>query len=78
MGSSLRDGKQQKLNRSPVTDPWYWRPLFLRFGLSVAPHFRWDCLTIRTVNWFPAPATSHVASGFPALRAPVQFALRFL
>jgi hypothetical protein len=43
-------------------------------GLSVAPRFRWECLTIRTVSWFPAPATSHVASGFPALRAPAHFA----
>jgi hypothetical protein len=40
---------------------------------SVAPRFRWECLTNRTVNWFPAPATSHGACGFPALRAPAHF-----
>ena len=49
-----------------------------RSGLSVAPRFRWECLTIRTVNWFPAPATSHVASGFPALRAPAHFTSRVM
>ena len=26
-------------------------------ALSVAPRFRWECLTIRTVSWFPAPDT---------------------
>jgi hypothetical protein len=52
--------------------------LLHRFGLSVAPRFRWECLTIRTVSWFPAPATSHVASGFPALRAPAHFTSRLM
>jgi len=78
--------KAMKGQRIPSRSRWLhmrgrvedWRPLFLRFGLSVAPRFRWECLTIRTVNGFPAPATSHVASGFPALRAPAQFALRFM
>ena len=49
-----------------------------RFGLPVAPRFRWECLTIRTVSGFPAPATSHVASGFPAVRAPAQFTSRVM
>ena len=49
-----------------------------RFGVSVPPRFRWECLTIRTVSWFPAPATSHVASGFPALRAPAQCTSRVM
>src|SRR5262249_27404345 len=49
-----------------------------RSGLSVTPRFRWECLTIRTVSWFPAPATSHVASRFPALRAPAQFPARVM
>ena len=53
-------------------------PMFRRFGLAVAPRFRWECLTNRTVNWFPAPATSHVACGFPALRAPAPFTSRFM
>ena len=26
-------------------------PLLRRSGLSVAPRFRWECLTIRTVSW---------------------------
>jgi hypothetical protein len=44
-----------------------------RFGLSVSPRFLWECLTVRTVSPFPAPATSNVASGFPALRSPAGF-----
>ena len=55
-----------------------WRRMLHRYGLSVAPRFRWECLTNRTVNWFPAPATSHVACGFPALRAPAHFASRVM
>jgi Family of unknown function (DUF5372) len=43
--------------------------LLRRFGLSVAPRFRWECLTNRTVNWFPAPAASHVACGRSAQTA---------
>ena len=43
-----------------------------RRGLSVSPRFLWECLTSRTVSPFPAPATSHAACGFPALRAPAQ------
>jgi len=49
-----------------------------RFGLSVAPRFLWECLTNRTVNRIPAPATSHVACGFPALRAPAHFTWRVM
>ena len=44
-----------------------------RRGLSVSPRFLWECLTSRTVSPFPAPATSHAACGFPALRAPAHF-----
>ena len=53
-------------------------PLFRRSGLSVAPCFRWECLTSRTVNGIPVPAPSHVACGFPALRAPADFASRVM
>ena len=52
--------------------------VFRRSGLSISPRFRWECLTIRTVNRIPAPATSHVACGFPALRAPAHFTPRFM
>jgi len=45
---------------------------------SIAPRFPWECLTNRTVSRFPAPATSHVAGGFPALRAPAHFASRLM
>jgi hypothetical protein len=51
---------------------------FRRSCLSVAPRFLWECLTNRTVNWFPAPATSHVACGFPALHAPAHFTSRVM
>ena len=44
-----------------------------RSGLSVAPRFLWECLTIRTVSWFPIPAASNGACGSPALRSPVVF-----
>ena len=37
-----------------------------------------QCLTNRTVSPFPAPATSHPASGFPALGAPVCFLSRVM
>ena len=37
-----------------------------------------QCLTNRTVNRIPAPATSHVACGFPALRAPAHFTSKFM
>ena len=49
-----------------------------RPGLSVAPRFLWECLTSQTVGPFPAPATSHAACGFPALRAPAHFASRVM
>jgi hypothetical protein len=49
-----------------------------RFSLAVAPRFLWECLNIQTVSWFPAPATSNVACGFPALRSPVCFKSRFI
>jgi hypothetical protein len=35
-------------------------------------------LTNRTVSWFPSPAASNGACGFPALRSPVCFARRFM
>jgi hypothetical protein len=38
-----------------------------------APRFLWECLTSRTVSWFPAPATSNPAGGFPALGFPACF-----
>ena len=37
-----------------------------------------ECLTSHTVGPFPAPATSHAACGFPALRAPAPFATRVM
>jgi len=49
-----------------------------RFGLSVAPRFLWECLTSRAVSWFPIPAASNGACGFPALRSPVAFASRVM
>ena len=49
-----------------------------RRGLSVSPRFLWECLTSRTVSPFPAPATSHAACGFPALRAPAHFPRRVM
>ena len=50
-----------------------------RFGPAVAPRFLWECLTSKTVGWFPVPATSNAACGFPArLRAPVRFTARFI
>src|SRR5713101_5779780 len=49
-----------------------------RCSLAVAPRFLWECLTSQTVSWFPAPATSNVACGFPALRSPVGFKSRFM
>jgi hypothetical protein len=49
-----------------------------RSGLSVAPRFLWECLTSRTVNGFPAPATSNPAGGFPALGFPACFISRFM
>ena len=49
-----------------------------RHGLSVSPRFLWECLTSRTVSPFPAPATSHAACGFPALRAPAHYPRRVM
>jgi hypothetical protein len=49
-----------------------------RSGLSVAPRFLWECLNSPTVNWFPIPAASNGACGFPALRSPVAFASRVM
>ena len=37
-----------------------------------------DCLTNRTVSWFPSPATSNGACRFPALCSPARFARRFV
>src|ERR1700680_292514 len=44
-----------------------------RFSLSVAPRFRWECLTSRTVSSFPAPASSNPSCRFPAMGLPVRF-----
>src|SRR5215472_14671836 len=49
---------------------------FRRFSLSVAPRFLWECLTNRTVNPFPVPASSNPAGGFPALGFPACFSSR--
>src|SRR5260370_20797812 len=49
-----------------------------RSDLSGAPRFLWECLTNRTVSWFPSPATSNGACRFPALRSPARFAERFM
>ena len=49
-----------------------------RSDLSGAPRFLWECLTNRTVSWFPFPATSNGACRFPALRSPARFARRFM
>jgi hypothetical protein len=49
-----------------------------RSSLAGAPCFLWECLSIRTVNPFPIPASSHAACGFPALRVPVCFASRVM
>jgi hypothetical protein len=50
--------------------------MLLRVSLSVAPRFLWECLTNRTVSWFPFPASSNPACGFPALGFPVCFESR--
>jgi len=31
---------------------------------SVAPRFHWECITIRTVSWFPAPRTVKILDRF--------------
>jgi hypothetical protein len=49
-----------------------------RSDLSGPPRFLWECLTNRTVSWFPSPATSNGACRFPALRSPARFAERFM
>ena len=49
-----------------------------RFSLSVAPRFLWECLTSRTVSWFPAPATSNPSCRFPAMGLPVCFRSRVM
>jgi hypothetical protein len=49
-----------------------WR-LRRRCGLSVAPRFLWECLTSRTISWFPSPATSNRTCGFPADGFPTTF-----
>jgi hypothetical protein len=52
--------------------------VFLRFSLSVAPRFLWECLTSRTVNPYPVPATSNPACEFLALGFPVHFLPRVM
>ena len=47
-----------------------------RFRLAVAPRFLWECLSSRTVSWFPAPATSNPSCRFPAIGLPVAFLSR--
>ena len=49
-----------------------------RTGLSVSPRFLWESLTSHSVSPFPAPASSHAACGFPALRAPAHFSPRVM
>ena len=49
-----------------------------RPGLSGSPRFLRECLTSRTVDPFPAPATSNAACGFPALRFPDGFTSRVM
>lgn len=49
-----------------------------RFRLSVAPRFLWECLTSRTVSWFPAPTTSNPSCRFPAMRVPARFLSRVM
>ena len=55
-----------------------WRCRSVGSAYLLLPVSLWECLTIRTVNGFPAPATSHVACGFPALRAPAHFTSKFM
>jgi hypothetical protein len=50
----------------------------LRFDLSVAPRFLWECLTNRIVSWFSAPAASNRACPFRALGFPACFLSRFM
>ena len=52
--------------------------VFRRSSLSVAPRFLWECHNSPTVNPSPAPAASHVACGFPALRAPAHFTTKVM
>jgi hypothetical protein len=52
--------------------------VFRRCRLSVAPRFLWECLTSRTVNPFPVPATSNPACEFLALGFPVHFLPRVM
>ena len=44
----------------------------------MTPRFLRECLTSRTVDPFPAPATSNAACGFPALRFPDGFTSRVM
>ena len=46
--------------------------MLLRFGLSVAPSFGWECLTSQTASWFPAPASSNPSWRFPAMGLPAS------
>jgi hypothetical protein len=49
-----------------------------RFGLSISPRFLWECLTSRTVSWFPVPATSNPSCRFPAMGLPARFRSRVM
>ena len=44
----------------------------------MTPRFLRECLTSRTVDPFPAPASSNAACGFPALRFPDGFTSRVM
>jgi hypothetical protein len=52
--------------------------MLLRLSLSVAPCFLWECLTSRTVSWFPAPAASNPSCRFPAMGLPAGFRSRVM
>ena len=44
----------------------------------LSPRFLWECLNLQTMSLSPAPATSHVACGLPALRSPAHFTSRVI
>ena len=49
-----------------------------RFSLAGSLRFRGECLNVRTVSWFPAPASSNPAGCFPALGFPACFVSRVM
>ena len=44
----------------------------------LSPRFLWECLNRQPLGLSPAPASSHAACGFPALRGPAHFASRVM